>query len=58
MRGEHVERAAAVVPTQREAIDIGREITRRQGTELFIHGENGQIRERDSHGRDPAQRRG
>jgi hypothetical protein len=39
--------------TQKEAIDRGREIARNQGTELFIHGRDGQIRERDSHGNDP-----
>lgn len=47
------ERASSVHDTQREAINRGREIARNQGTELFIHGRNGQIRERDSHGRDP-----
>ena len=47
------ERASSVHDTQREAIDRGREIARNQGTELFIHGRNGRIRERDSHGNDP-----
>ena len=44
--------------TQREAIDIARSISRNQGTELFIHGRNGQIRERDTHGHDPYPPRG
>ena len=47
------ERASSVHDTQREAINRGREIARNQGTQLFIHGRNGQIRERDSHGHDP-----
>lgn len=47
------ERASSVHSTQREAIDQGRSIAQNQGSELFIHGRNGQIRERDSHGNDP-----
>ena len=33
--------------------NIGREISRNQGSELVIHGCNGQIRAKDSHGHDP-----
>ena len=47
------ERASSVHDTQREAIDQGRQVSRNQGTELLIHGRNGRIRERDSHGNDP-----
>lgn len=46
-------RATVRTPTQREAIDIARTISRNQGSELLIHGRNGQIRERDTHGHDP-----
>ena len=46
-------RASSVHETQREAIKRAREIARNQRTELFIHGRDGRIRERDSHGRDP-----
>ena len=46
-------RASSVHRTQGQAITRGRELSRNQGSELFIHGRNGQIRERDSHGRDP-----
>ena len=35
------------------AIDRGREIARNQKSELLIHGRDGQIRKRDSHGHDP-----
>lgn len=38
--------------TQAEAIRVARGISQRQGTELFVHGRDGRIRERDSHGRD------
>ncbi len=53
VRGAGSQRASSVHRTQREAIDAGREIARNQGTELLIHGRDGQIRERDSHGNDP-----
>lgn len=46
-------RASSVHDTQREAIDRGREIARNQNSELLIHGRDGRIRERDSHGGDP-----
>ena len=52
------ERASHVCGTQREAIDKGRGISRNQGTELFIHGKDGRIHERDSHGNDPCPPRG
>ena len=42
-----------ICDTQKEEINIARQISRNQGSELFIHGRNGQIRERDSHGQDP-----
>ncbi len=53
VRGAGNSRDTGVFETQREAIDRGREISRNQGSELLIHGRNGQIRERDSHGADP-----
>lgn len=53
VRGEGNQRDTIVRPTQAEAIAVAREISRNQGSELFVHGRNGQIRERDSHGKDP-----
>jgi hypothetical protein len=53
VRGEGNERLTSVHDTQREAIDAGREIARNQRSELLIHGEDGRIRGRDSHGHDP-----
>ena len=44
--------------TKREAIDAAREVSRNQGTELFIHGRDGRIQSRDSHGGDPFPPRG
>ena len=39
--------------TQAEAIDRGRELAESQGSELVVHGEDGQIRDKASHGGDP-----
>ncbi len=39
--------------TQDEAIKHGRQLAEEQGSELVIHGEDGRIREKDSHGNDP-----
>lgn len=47
------DRATTVVPTQKKAIEVAKEISKNQGSELFIHGKDGQIRERESYGKDP-----
>jgi hypothetical protein len=44
--------------TQASATNAGRQTATRDGVELLIHGRNGQIRERDSHGSDPFPPRG
>jgi len=44
--------------TQREAEIVARERAKNQGTELYIHGRDGRIRERDSYGRDPVPSKG
>lgn len=46
-------RASSVHQTQQQAIYQARQTSRNQGSELFIHGRDGRIRERDSHGNDP-----
>lgn len=51
------ERASAHADTKVEAEKIAREISRNQGTELVIHGKDGQIQRSDSHGNDPCPRR-
>jgi len=55
---EGAKRATRVVPTQAEAIGIGRAIAQNEGTELVIHGRDGRIREKDSHGKDNCPPRG
>lgn len=47
------ERASRVLDTQSEAAQLGRERARKDHIEFFLHGRNGQIRERDSYGHDP-----
>ena len=39
--------------TQEAAVTDARALASSRGVELLIHGEDGQIRERDSHGNDP-----
>jgi uncharacterized protein YdaT len=41
-------RASAVFDTQKEAIERARDIAENQRTELYIHGRDGRIRERNS----------
>ena len=53
VRGEGNRRATIRTSTQAEAIKIAREISKNQGSELVIHRQNGQIRDKDSHGNDP-----
>lgn len=53
VRGAGNERVTRVTDTQKEAIQIAREIAQNQRSELLIHGRNGQVRERDSFGNDP-----
>lgn len=52
VKGAGAERVTSVHPAQREAIEAGRGVARNQGSELLIHGRNGQIRDRDSRGND------
>lgn len=41
-----------VLDTQRAAIETARGIAKNQGSEMFVHGKNGQIRERNTYGTD------
>ncbi len=53
VKGEGSARATIVTPTQAEAIKVGREIAMNNRSELMIHGQNGQIRQKNSYGNDP-----
>lgn len=46
-------RASVHTDTKAEAEQIGREISRNQGTEFVVHGRDGVIQRSDSHGGDP-----
>jgi len=46
-------RATSTHTTQAEAIQVATEIAKNQRTELYIHGRDGRIRERNSFGADP-----
>jgi hypothetical protein len=52
VKGAGNDKATRVVSSQAEAIKIAKEIAVNQKSELFIHGQNGQIRERNSYGND------
>ena len=52
------QRVSAHAETKAEAERRGREISSRQGTEYFIHGQDGRIQRKDSHGRDDFPPRG
>jgi len=53
VKSENAAKATRVTATQKEAIEIAREIARNQSSELNIHGKDGQIREKNSYGNDP-----
>jgi len=53
VKGEGNTRATSVHKTQNEAIQAGRQIAKNQGAENVIHRPNGQIRDKDSYGKDP-----
>lgn len=53
VKGAGAQKASSVHSTQKEAISSARQIAKNQGSELFIHGRNGQIRERNTYGQDP-----
>jgi len=46
------QKASHHTDTKAEAEKIAREISRNQGTELVIHGKDGKIQRKDSHGND------
>ncbi len=45
-------RASKVTTTQKEAIQVAKNLARDNQSELLIHGKNGQIREKNSYGAD------
>lgn len=58
VKGAGNQKATSLHATQASAEAAAKTIAQKQGTELFIHGRNGQIRERNSYGNDPYPPRG
>ena len=53
VKGAGNSKATSLHNTQSEAIKAARNIAINQKSELFIHGTNGKIRERNTYGNDP-----
>ena len=53
VKTEKSERAYRVTITQKEAIEIAREVAKNQQSELIIHRPTGEIRQKDNYGNDP-----
>jgi len=53
LRGAGAERDTVHIDRKQDAVDRAREISQNQGTELVVHGRDGQIQSTDSHGHDP-----
>lgn len=46
------ERASKHFDTKKSAEDYSRKVSRNEGSELFVHGKDGKIQRKDSHGND------
>jgi hypothetical protein len=56
---ENTERAAAVFQNQQQAFEYARAVAQKHGGEVFIHGRDGLIRERNTYNKnDPASIKG
>jgi hypothetical protein len=53
VRRSGADRATKSFTTQNHAINFARKIAKRNDSELFIHGRDGTIRDRESYGKDP-----
>lgn len=53
VKGEGNSKATKITTTKKEAVDAARQIAKNQKSELIIHGKNGKIQSKDSHGNDP-----
>jgi len=58
VRVEGKTRAQSIHNTQAEAAAVGKEIARRNKSELLIHGRDGRIRDRSTFGHDPQRTKG
>jgi len=58
VKGEKNSKATSLHETQAEAFRAARDIAKNQKSEVFLHGADGKIRERNSYGNDPYPPRG
>ena len=58
VRRSGANRVTRLFATQLEALEAARDIARRQGTELYIFGQDGRIRERESYAIEPVASKG
>lgn len=52
VKGAGNQKATKVTSTQKEAIKVARNIAKNQKSELLVHNQKGQIRQKDSFGND------
>lgn len=53
VRGAGARRDTELFDRKQDAVDQARGISQNQQTELVVHGQNGRIQYKDSHGQDP-----
>ena len=58
VRVEGTARPRSAHKTQSEATKAGRDVARRNKSELLVHGKDGKIRERSTFGHDPRRTKG
>ena len=58
VKEEGADEPFAVFKTQSEAWEKAKSIARKERTEAFLHGRDGQIRERNTYGHDPTRHKG
>jgi hypothetical protein len=55
---ENSERASRIIPTKSDAVEVGRDIARRERVEIVIQRRDGTIQQKDSYGNDEFPPRG
>jgi len=58
VKNQGAKRASKIFVTQAEALEYAKKLAKNQKTELFVHGKDGRIRERNSYKKDSFPPRG
>ena len=58
VKKEGAARASSVHKTQTAAVKSGQKVAKQGKTELYVHGRDGRVRERNSYGDDPVPPKG